>query len=109
MGFKIKEIPKGTKKTAQMVWLEPKVMAKILEISDEHGLAPNVVISLIVKEALFGEGKSPIVKREEVKKKVVVCPFCLGEFEDVSGFQDHIIKSHSQVWKILQKEFVGGV
>jgi len=97
------------RKTFQVVWLEPKVMAKVLELSDQYNIAPNQVISEIVKHALTGE--SMLTKKEIVEKKVkvIVCPFCLGEFIDVSNFELHIVKEHPEIYSIMQKKMVGAL
>lgn len=97
------------RKTFQVVWLEPKVMAKVLELSDQYNIAPNQVISEIVKHALLGE--SMLTKKEIVEKKVkvVVCPFCLKEYVDVSSFEDHITKDHPEIYAIIKKKMVGAL
>lgn len=64
----------GKKKVAQLVWLEPEVMAKVLELSAKTSQAANVVISELVKKALE-EGKSSIGEG-----KVYLCPKCGREF-----------------------------
>lgn len=97
------------RKTFQVVWLEPKVMAKVLELSDQYNIAPNQVISEVVKHALLGE--SMLTKKEIVEKKVkvVVCPFCLLEFEDVKSFEDHVAKDHTEIYSIIHKKMVGAI
>lgn len=95
--------PRKKKKVVQMIWLEPAVMAKVLEIADKANVAPNVVIAEIVKR-YFAFNPEPI-KTVEVEKEVKivkpVCPACLKEFDSVAEVRDHITKS-DKCWKEIK-------
>ena len=99
MNVEIKGI-KRTKKLQQIVWIEYPVMMKILEIADEKGVAPNVVIAEIVKQVITG--KSELLQPKETKPKLdikVACPICWKLFPDLESLKQHMRKEHEKLGK----------
>ncbi|MEM2695984.1 MAG: hypothetical protein QXU09_03510 [Thermoproteota archaeon] len=70
-------VEKKVRKIQQLIWLEPQVFAKVLEICAKHDVAPNVAIASIVKSAVDTYQpvkvveKCPFFDEETVKKKCI--------------------------------------
>ena len=98
------ELKKKTPKYPQKIWLDVEDLTKILELSRELGVAPNVVCSKIIHTYLTNKN-SPIEKitvKEKETIKMVVCPVCLKEFQDVNSIIEHIKESPSHIIKWLR-------
>lgn len=80
---------KPTKKIQQVIWLEPKFFAKIAEMSSELGVAPNVVISEIVKRYLE-KVDQPIKVVEKPVPAGWYCPICISRFTSPSDLIMHL-------------------
>ena len=84
------------RKYPQHIWLETNVFREILKLSEEMGVAPNVVCSEIIKRYLEGK-KTVKVEVKEVVKEVLrfVCPFCLNKgFNGTAALRKHILEVH---------------
>lgn len=64
--------PQKIPKHPQTIWLETQVMAKILQLSSELKVAPNVVIAEIVKKYFENDTLVKVVKE---------CPYGKEAFE----------------------------
>ena len=83
-------------KVRQIVWLDYETMRKLLEIADKFNVAPNTVISEIVKESLTGKTELFNVQPEKPKKiTLILCPLCWKIFPDIETVKKHIIKDHT--------------
>jgi hypothetical protein len=79
----------------QVVWVRQRVMAWLMELSEEYNMAVNTVISQLLDkiyekakgEKINLEASKPTVKPEKVT--VVVCPYCYEEFPDMTRFREH--------------------
>jgi len=97
---------KATKKVQQIVWLDPRTFAKVLEFADVLRLAPNMVISLIVEDYI-AKGGEPMKMRTQVVEKVkerelVWCPECLKKFPDVSTWKEHLRQNPQELRNLIR-------
>jgi hypothetical protein len=106
---KAEEVPqKG--KVRQVVWLEPRLYAKIYELAQLFRLAPNVMIALIVED-YFEKGGNPAQPKVQVVEKVkerelVFCPECNEKFPDIMSWREHL-RSRPQEVRRLIKDLAG--
>jgi predicted methyltransferase len=104
------------KKSQQIIWLDSKTLANIVTVYTESSADQVMALNQFISHALmviFQNEKlisevlkefystypqtkrfSMYVEQIEVPKieklKVVVCPFCLGEFVDIKHFKEHL-------------------
>jgi hypothetical protein len=86
---------KKERRFQQVVWVRQKVMAWLMELSEEYGMAVNSVISELLdrlyekaKGGSFNLMQKPQPQKVE-KVTVVVCPYCYEEFPDMTRFREH--------------------
>ena len=99
-----REEKKTIKKVQQIIWLEPKTFARVLELAEDLGLAPNQTIELIVEDYIARGGD--LSKAIERIKEVVKCPECGENFETISDWLVHLKnksdEARSLVYKLLE-------
>jgi hypothetical protein len=92
------------KKVQQIIWLEPKVFAKVLEFAEALGLAANQTIELMIEDYI--ERGGDLSKAVEKVKEVVKCPECGQGFENVALWFEHLKnkndEARSLVYKLLE-------
>ena len=98
---------KATKKIQQIVWLDPRTFAKVLEFADALRLAPNTVISLIVEDYIAKGGK-PLKMRTQVVEKVnerelVICPECTKKFPDLITWREHLKQNPNELKNLIRE------
>ena len=98
------EVQKKLQKFPQKIWLEVEDFTKVLELSHELGIAPNVVCSKIISTYLKDK-KAPIetriIKEKEIVE-VIVCPVCLNKFQDITSLTEHFKENPSEIAKWLR-------
>jgi hypothetical protein len=99
------EKEKKIQKFPQKIWLDVETFEKILALSRQLGVAPNVVCSKIISTYLTNNNE-PIEKKIEkitVKEKVVICPSCLKEFQDLSSLTEHLKSNPNEILSFIRK------
>jgi len=85
-----------TPKFQQIVWVDAEVFKWIIELSAERGIAPNVIISQLIRACYEGSqtGKIQPILTVERKVKIYRCLFC--EYESLKWIEtyDHMIQNH---------------
>jgi len=101
--LKKREERKTAKKIQQIIWLEPKVFVKVLELAGALGLAANQTIELIVEDYIARGGD--LEKAIGRIKEVVKCPECGENFETINEWFVHLKnksdEARSLVYKLL--------
>jgi hypothetical protein len=96
--LKKKDEKKTTKKIQQIIWLEPKTFARVLEVAEALGLAANQTIELIVEDYLTS-GREP----RKAMVKEVVCPECGQGFEGVDKWFEHLRNKSDEARRLVYK------
>ena len=89
------------KKVQQIIWLEPKTFARVLEIAEDLGLAANQTIELIVEDYIARGGD--LTKAIEKVKEVIKCPECGQDFESVSQLFEHLKNKSDEARNLVYK------
>jgi hypothetical protein len=101
--LKKREEKKSAKKVQQIIWLEPKVFAKVLELAEALDLAANRTIELIVEDYIMRRGD---LEKAMIMKEVVKCPECGQGFETINEWLIHMKnksdEARSLVYKLLE-------
>jgi hypothetical protein len=90
-----------TKKVQQIIWLEPKTFARVLELAETLGLAANQTIELIVEDYIARGGD--LTKAVEKVKEVIKCPECGQDFESVSQLFEHLKNKSDEARNLVYK------
>jgi hypothetical protein len=95
MGIEIKP-QKKSPKFPQHIWVDVDVYQWLISLSAEKGLAPNVIISQLLRAVYDAQqsGKIQPVLTIEKKVKIYKCIFCEFETEKLSDIIDHISGKH---------------
>ncbi|MEM4469078.1 MAG: hypothetical protein QXS32_08450 [Candidatus Nezhaarchaeales archaeon] len=91
MELELAQRPTKKKKIQQIVWLEPKVFAKLAEWSEKYDVAVNVIVSEIVKKYVES-GVEPIkvIERRNDAPAGFYCPMCIKRFARPADFIEHL-------------------
>jgi hypothetical protein len=88
--------PKKSPKFPQHIWLDADVYRWIVDLATDKGVAPNIVISQLVRAVYEGQqsGKVQPVVTIEKQLKIYRCPFCEFETQKLADIIDHISDKH---------------
>jgi L-2-hydroxyglutarate oxidase LhgO len=95
--------PQKKKKTMQVVWLEPLLLAKVAEYADSKGIACNTAIEEIVKQYFEGAKANADVRVVErvTTVEIYVCPYCKAKFRTPEEWFVHYHRSPEHYLKAL--------
>jgi hypothetical protein len=96
-----KKEDRKTKKVQQIIWLEPKTFARVLDLAEDLGLAANQTIELIVEDYIARGGD--LTKAVEKIKEVIKCPECGQDFESVSQLFEHLKNKSDEARNLVYK------
>lgn len=92
-------VEKRERKHPQTIWLKTSIFSKILELSSQLGVAPNVVCSMIIEKYL--SNCEPIQKVTVKEKEIVIeCPFCYRRFNDLHELRVHLKEHVSEIMMV---------
>jgi hypothetical protein len=96
--LKKKDEKKTIKKVQQIIWLEPKTFARVLEIAEALGLAPNQTIELMIEDYIMS-GRD----LRKAMAKEIICPECGQGFESVDNWFEHMKNKSDEARRLVYK------
>jgi len=102
IGVDVKPVRK-TPKFQQVIWLDGETYKWIIELATEKGLAPNIVISQLVRGIYEAQrnGKTTPIMTLEKPYGGYKCPFCSAIFSGSSDLLEHLARNHNKDLKKL--------